>query len=419
MKYTTEIVEIDGSEYKKLLIKKSALFDDNKNFNKKSREIYQIIKKENISFPFRRLSWNNKINLESVKKIIFKNQKTKWNNDEYFIKDQEQNDSDIVKIPFKLENCFLFQNGEKKFLLYMNDFNKDYWVSDIITEYWTEFSRVKSFIKSYNNKSPLECWENYDEKYIMPAIKFILNKNKEFNTLNLREALYCNKSIIECSHEKVSFLTSLFKMLLNPMSGLKIKVFDACVGWGDRILASHLSGVDTYIGVEPNKNSFNYFNNMIKDIGENYKVLCDGMPLADIEENDFDLAFISPPCYNSEFYSNDEKQSISIYPNKKDWYIHFLFKTILKTWSLIKEEGYLIIQSLLAKEINCYIALRLENVKYLGVISVVCGTKRNKPLWIFKKSKNHPSLEFYDKETIIDSFQDDIKQSLLNKEDLL
>lgn len=417
MEFEIKINTINQELVKLLYIKKETISNLSKNRSYKSivEEIMDIIEKNGISFPFRRYYWNKNVNLETIKNYILTS--NKWNNIHYTINDQKRKDGLMVTVPYELD--YRFVNESKKdiqYYLYDYNFNEDYWNYDIITEYWIEFSRIRCFIYSDLKKSPYVLWNEYNDKYLYFPIYNILKNKMDLNPYTLRENLYSNRMVKECAHEKVTFITSVIRMLVNPGA----RIFDACIGWGDRILASYLSDAELYVGVDPNTDSYPCFLRMVNDIGKNYKIHCDGMPEVYIEEKNFDLAFISPPNYDSEFYGNHEKQSINVFKNREDWSIHFLYKTIYKTWSLLKEEGYLIIQSLLAPEINAYISFRLENVKYLGCLSVVCGSNRNKPLWIFKKTKNDIiSLDLYRRSEIINHFTPNIKKRLLNNEDII
>jgi hypothetical protein len=120
-----------------------------------------------------------------------------------------------------------------------------------------------------------------------------------------------------------------------------------------------------------------------------HEVLCDGCPGVKLPEDcgdgTFSIAFLSPPAYDSEFYSTDDKQSINLYSDRDEWVLGFLFETIELCWRKISVGGVFVIQSLLAAEINSYVSSICHGSFYLGTLAMRTGKYRNKPLWVWKK----------------------------------
>jgi len=221
----------------------------------------------------------------------------------------------------------------------------------------------------------------------------------------------------ECSGEKSTFYVSLFKLLYNDPT--KIKILDAAAGYGNRLLGAMAANVQKYVGIEPNVTSHDGFKEMISTFKKycnkenRYQILLGGLPDIKLNEkydkNYFDICIISPPSYNSEIYSQDNEQSIVKYADEENWTTEFLYKTLDKIWKTIKKEGYLIVQSILNKVINPYIYTNLPNASYAGCIAVRTMAGRNKPMWIWKKTNK----EFFKLPDINNVYQEVKYNSLL------
>jgi hypothetical protein len=124
------------------------------------------------------------------------------------------------------------------------------------------------------------------------------------------------------------------------------------------------------------------------DLGNPIK--CEILPLAmpdcvlPKDAVDFDLVFLSPPSFDSEVYSDDKGQSVIMYPNKNEWFINFMFKTVDRCWSLLRVGGYFVIQSIIINDIAPYIFATFSDSFYCGTISVQFPS-RYKPMWVWKK----------------------------------
>ena len=116
----------------------------------------------------------------------------------------------------------------------------------------------------------------------------------------------------------------------------------------------------------------------------------DGFPnvIASLPANEtYHIVFLSPPAYDSEFYSDDEKQSTVMYRTKDEWLSGFLYRTVDYCWSVLEKGGVLVIQSLLSRTINTYIQDKYRaNAKYEGILAIRTGKSRNKPLWVWMKA---------------------------------
>lgn len=357
-------------------------------------EILSIFRDNKIPFPYAHYFINDEKLQDKFDKLI--NFKDKWKNDKYCVNTQDQ-----PKTPFSLR--YTDDLTHTDYNLYQPN-DHDYHQIDNITCYFTDISRMSSYryIKGIVTKSPQNGWEEYDD-YVRDAIENALKSGLGINAHTLREGLYYSQKrkgcpYTECAHERLCFLKMVFDKIIDTSTPLRI--FDACAGWGDRLILAMALNADKYVGIEPNSKSSEGFSNAIKRFGDSAKhmVLCDGCPNpqlpSDCDDNSFTLAFLSPPAFDSEFYSLDPKQSISAFDNFDDWMIGFLLPTIDLCWNKLAIGGKLVIQSLLAAKINVYIQAFCKGSVYLGPLTIITGRNRNKPLWVWQKKTIKHSIRY-------------------------
>ncbi len=123
-------------------------------------------------------------------------------------------------------------------------------------------------------------------------------------------------------------------------------VLDPCVGWGGRMLGTLAAFPDTtYIGFEPDTNTFSALQQILKD---------DAIPEAARKRatvfqepaevglqrivGPFDMILTSPPYFNLEVYTSGQ-QSIQAYKTWEDWVSKWLKPVILRCLSLLKSGG--------------------------------------------------------------------------------
>lgn len=372
--------------------------------------ITTIIINKNIGFPYKHLAISEQSVTNMFTKLI--RLKANWNHQPYTINDQNGS-------RFILPTDFAFPGEIPKPYSYLHS-DEEYWNMDIIVDYFIEPSRIKSY-RARSKKSPFDAWNNNDNPwYKRRAVEIVINKRIDISAHQLREALYEIPEIEECTNEKPSFIASLFR-LLYPNS--RPRIFDATAGWGDRLIASIAINASVYLGVDPNTENQPYLTQMISAFGNNgsYQVLPEAMPDANLPEfaqpNSFDICIISPPSFDTEIYSCNLGQSLVMYPNRNDWFVLFLCRTLQRCWLLLRPGGFLIIQSLLASEINAYVRARLISASYLGTISVRTGTGRFKPMWIWMKGGLSPHQIGTSQEALM-SLNADIQARLNRNEDI-
>lgn len=127
-----------------------------------------------------------------------------------------------------------------------------------------------------------------------------------------------------------------------------LKILDTSAGFGSRMSAALLTD-NYYIGIDPNTNLMKKLDEYGKFLTENnlittkYKLFCQGSEdFIPMLENKCDLMFTSPPYFDLELYSNDEKQSIN-YGDYGNWLKYFAEPTIKNIYQYLKVGGYAMI----------------------------------------------------------------------------
>lgn len=135
------------------------------------------------------------------------------------------------------------------------------------------------------------------------------------------------------------------------INGSKINILDTSSGFGSRMSAALLSGKGhNYAGFDPNEKLSLKLKEYRDFLSENNLtegkavLLCEGSETYIPKlENNFDVSFTSPPYFNLEVYSKDEKQSIQQFSNYELWLEKFARPTIENTYKYLKVGGYAMI----------------------------------------------------------------------------
>jgi hypothetical protein len=284
---------------------------------------------------------------------------------------------------------FKYKNGN----LSVISTDHEYHSIDIITEYFQEKQRMKARRRD-TNQSPVEFWLSASNKQVF---EYIISKNQDLTTYNLREALYATSK--ECTQFKSSLVRAVI-LLFKATSML-----DFSAGWGDRLIGALGSqSIVNYVGVDPNvnlKSGHDEIINMLLPIREreyslvgDFRIIYEPFQSCHLpDEKYYDLVFTSPPFFDFEIYTRDVVgQSIDQFPEFQHWVRHFLFVSLKKAWSYLKEEGHMVIHltdiggAKICEVMNLYIQCHLPGAVYLGLIgSIGVSTDVTRPMWAWLK----------------------------------
>ena len=183
----------------------------------------------------------------------------------------------------------------------------------------------------------------YDDKKLKRAIKKTLryggNELDIFKWLRIGGAGYC-----------VNFRPATAKAIYEIFGKREdCKVFDSSSGYGARMLGAHFaSNVREYVGIDPN--TANHCGDEIEYLDKwfdtNTKKHVYEMGSEDFTseafpqyQDYFDIAFTSPPYFNTEMYSDAPTQSWKKFPTYVGWVDGFYKNTIYNTIDALKVEG--------------------------------------------------------------------------------
>ena len=248
-------------------------------------------------------------------------------------------------------------------------------------------------VKCRNFKSPMECFQ--DDEMLKKAIKKRLSMGDNMSHAGMRKAL----SWTHGTHRVSNFRPTIAKYIYDNYSG-DGRVLDFSSGFGGRLFGAFVSQkVKTYVGTDPSTKTYegliklkDYLQTKIEK-----EVILHNQPFEDLEleDNSFDLAFSSPPYFNTEEYSYEDTQSFMKYDTKEKWRDGFLKPLVSNSYRYLKTDGYFIVN---IANVNSYKNLEedlLEIAKEKG-FNLVKTYKMNlsklmskgykyEPIYVFRK----------------------------------
>lgn len=271
-------------------------------------------------------------------------------------------------------------------------------VGNVASNYFHQNSRY--ICGSINSPSPVRTWKN--EKFLNGMLNAMWTlKCKAINDNAFRTCLALRKYV--ASQFKPSVAKSIYEKFNS------VDVLDFCAGWGDRFCGFYAcKDTRKYIGIDPNTNTYSgyleqekFYSNYVD--GKESTFICDATEDIFLESEIVDTVFTSPPYFNVEKYSDDEKQSFKRYRKLDDWLNSFLFKAIDISYNALKKDGYLIINisdvysghriNHICDPMNYYI--QSLGMKYEGMIGMKMAKRPNsrafkegifvEPIWIWRK----------------------------------
>ena len=260
---------------------------------------------------------------------------------------------------------------------------------DIIIDYYIEEARIKA---QKNSSSPSLYDHFYKLDLLEKALKYLISKNIEVTHETLRDSFYEFKEIYQTSAESTLFYLTMWKLLFSSKSFddfKNLKILDGAAGYGTRLLTSVIYDC-YYTSLDPNSLLSEGFNKLINTFGNPDKQIVyldglpDSIPINKISNNSQDLVWFSPPMFDGEIYSTDEKQSINLFSDFDTWKNKFLYASLDILWSKLKPNGFIVFQSIRYNLIRDHIK-KLDKAKFMGVIARKTYGGRFKPNWIWKK----------------------------------
>ena len=124
-------------------------------------------------------------------------------------------------------------------------------------------------------------------------------------------------------------------------------ILDPCCGWGGRMIGCASFPNTTYIGCEPCTETYEglcKLGEWLKILQPTFSYKIYKVPFEDAQfDTQFDFALTSPPYYNTEHYSSEPTNSLNRYTTFESWVDGFYSPLIVKTLSLLKEQGLFVL----------------------------------------------------------------------------
>lgn len=188
--------------------------------------------------------------------------------------------------------------------------------------------------KYYNNISPKDVWNNDILLYKIIKYRIGLNSTSETFNLSAHEIL----KGISANRYTISFFKPFTAALIYKKflgDNIYPTVIDPCAGFGARLLAfKSLYPNGTYIGIEPNIDTYNELLNLSSHFTNVKLYNCKLEEYNDIKE--CDLTFTSIPYYNNEIYSNGYNMTFEEWQNM----VNVLISTYSNVLINISQKSY-------------------------------------------------------------------------------
>jgi hypothetical protein len=279
--------------------------------------------------------------------------------------------------------------------------NNEYAEVGSFTDLFTEEARMAARVGA--GPSPKEAWDNPGTraKIALKAAELV-PKNPQ-GLYALREGVY------HVASEATSFKTSLAAAVCRLFGATA--VLDPSSGWGDRALGAAASGpVTRYVGIDPNPALEDGYGRIVEFVKAAMPGTHVGFRQMGAEEytaadlaDDFpdgppDLVFTSPPFFDFETYSADEKQSVAKHPTLESWVTGWLLPVMATFWKYLAPGGIFAIYiadaggynivAPLVKQMSGLANKARPRGKFRGAIACRLANKRPVPLLVWQKGRS-------------------------------
>jgi 16S rRNA G966 N2-methylase RsmD len=216
-------------------------------------------------------------------------------------------------------------------------------------------------VRSGNFMTPLEAFN--DDNVLRSAIDKRISHGDYMSDSGMRKVL----GFVKGTQRVSNFRPTVAKFIYDKYNAQHVLDFSA--GFGGRLMGACASNVKTYVGIEPCVKTYNALNTMADDlrgISDIEEINIVNKPFEDIEicscpDFEFDMAFSSPPYYNTEKYSDEDTQSWMRYKTVNAWEEGFLKPTIFRCWEALCYGGYFIIN---VANVRTHHTLEQNTVRY-------------------------------------------------------
>jgi hypothetical protein len=268
-------------------------------------------------------------------------------------------------------------------------------IGNVSSNYFFQELRMKC--NSITSPSPYRVWNN--DKFMNTLLNALFSlKIKNADVKTIFSLIGVRKYIA------TQFKPIIAKAIFEKFNSKNVLDFSS--GWGDRLSGFCASSTTkSYIGIDPNNDLHSLYLQQQKSYNTDKQIKTICSPSEDYEFIDkVDTIFTSPPYFDLERYTYDDKQSWVRYKKLNDWNEKFLFKTLKKAWNVLEPNGVLLLNisdvythhviNKICDPMNDFIKT-LPNAKYEGYIGMKMSKRPNQkthkkgvfcePIWVWSK----------------------------------
>jgi len=204
-------------------------------------------------------------------------------------------------------------------------------IGNNVVDYFTGLERLNTI----GNKG-INFFQFFENRKEYAKKKYIQNILKYYNTDERDAPLKVWKRIFTLYFGSVNIFRPLIAMGIYAQFSPKC-ILDPTMGWGGRLVGACALNIPHYIGIDLNRKLMKPYEKMTKFLSNhsNTKIeLYFGDCITfDYSKIEYDMVLTSPPYYNIEQYSFQEKRS------KQEWNEHFYIPLVTETFKYLKKGG--------------------------------------------------------------------------------
>lgn len=186
----------------------------------------------------------------------------------------------------------------------------------------------------------------FNDHKLKKTIKMCL-KHKNGNSPTTPANTRAGMELVEHGHP-TNFKPMNAKALYEKYTPKNGVIFDYACGFGGRMLGALTSKNNyTYLGVEPNTETFKNLNTLGEHIEKvtgrknSFKIICKGSEDINNSRQEYvDFAFSSPPYFSLEQYCQEESQCYIKFPTIDEWINGYVYPTIKNIYEMLKPNSY-------------------------------------------------------------------------------
>lgn len=204
-------------------------------------------------------------------------------------------------------------------------------IGNKVVDYFTGLERLNTI----GNKG-INFFQFFENRKEYAKKKYIQNILKYYGTNEKDAPLKVWKRIFTLYFGSVNIFRPLIAMGIYTQFSPKC-VLDPTMGWGGRLVGACALNIPHYIGIDLNRKLMKPYEAMTKFLSNHSSTKIElyfgDCITFDYSKIEYDMVLTSPPYYNIEQYSFQEKRS------KQEWNEHFYIPLVTETFKYLKKGG--------------------------------------------------------------------------------